>query len=417
MINSAIAEGRSAMKSRMGTSFSRPLLELLESRCLLSAAAPTVVFQDSFNGADGASVNSSLWHIPTFVSSKDGTFVPRTQFRVTQHASPPTVNAGAVFLPVDSYNPTGSSFYGTEMRSNRTFKIKTARKDGLILNITAKLDQPIQGGVVGGMFLYGLKPDNVNHDEVDDVELVSNWLVAGSNLAQSNVYSDEPVGAGAPQTSALPNGGTLDGYHKYKVVCTSQAIKWYIDGLLVRTDTTIIPTGTMEVRLNAWVPDSSWTAAYNGGIVPTSNTNDNQEFGVSVDKVVVKRIQPAPPQQPQGQPAIHISSVPTYGAYGSAAGTITGLSAGDYSQYDVATFIEVNGGWWTKPTFAQPTVPINSDGSWRTNITTGGNDQNATAISVFLVPGALDVPSASGQANLPQSLLIYPSDTVCRSPL
>lgn len=71
------------------------------------------------------------------------------------------------------------------------------------------------------------------------------------------------------------------------------------------------------------------------------------------------------------------------------------------AQHKIGTYIKVGGSWWTKPTFVQPDVLIGSDGTWNANVTTGGNDTQASHIAVFLVPLSYTLPFAAGQADLP----------------
>jgi hypothetical protein len=70
----------------------------------------------------------------------------------------------------------------------------------------------------------------------------------------------------------------------------------------------------------------------------------------------------------------------------------------------VAVFICVGGGWWTKPYWSTPVVAISSSGLWSANIVTGGNDKNAEAIMVILIPKGFNVPLASGDETLPDVL-------------
>ncbi len=100
--------------------------------------------------------------------------------------------------------------------------------------------------------------------------------------------------------------------------------------------------------------------------------------------------------------AITITTVPTYGTTEDVSGIVSGV---DFSAHVVAPYIYVGTGWWTKPTFASPTVPINvSDGTWTADITTHENDKYATRIAVFLIPQNVDPPQASGQSTLPESV-------------
>src|SRR5436190_1658892 len=115
-----------------------PLFQTLEPRLLFSSPASNILLQDNF---DATSLDLHHWHLPPY--SPDGsTFVGRTQFAVSQNASPPRVSHGALHLTLDTFNPTGLSFYGTELISNKTFKIKT----GLDIKIKTKLNSPILPG-------------------------------------------------------------------------------------------------------------------------------------------------------------------------------------------------------------------------------------------------------------------------------
>ena len=55
-------------------------------------------------------------------------------------------------------------------------------------------------------------------------------------------------------------------------------------------------------------------------------------------------------------PTIEITDAPPYGVAGFLNGVVGGV---DFGTHRVAAYIHVEGGgWWTKPTFASPTVPI-----------------------------------------------------------
>ena len=73
-----------------------------------------------YDGFDGSEVNINNWHIPTWVSPTDGTYIGRTQFRVSQNSTLPSVGESNVAITVQSYNPTGFSFYGTDLISNQS---------------------------------------------------------------------------------------------------------------------------------------------------------------------------------------------------------------------------------------------------------------------------------------------------------
>ncbi len=70
------------------------------------------------------------------------------------------------------------------------------------------------------------------------------------------------------------------------------------------------------------------------------------------------------------------------------------------ADHKVAVYIYV-GGWWTKPYWNAPLTPIAADGTWVTDITTGGNDPLATQIAAFLIPNSYTPPwSGTGQPEI-----------------
>ena len=263
------------------------MIEPLEARRLLSATAPKVLLSDSFAGH---ALNSSLWHIPPF-DPGGSTFVGRTQFRVSTTASPPNVSKGAVHLVLDTYNPTmlpnQPSLYGTELISNRLFQ--PADGTGIDVTVRAKLNARIPGGIVGGIFLYQLKSGGL-HDEID-TELLTNQVATGTNNVETNVFSDQPLGAGSPVLSPPSPRGRLSSYHTYEIRWfPGSSVTWLMDGKTIRRQTTTVPSGPMQVYLNLWAPASDFAQAFNAGIQPTASRTANQEFEMDVEKVVVKSI-------------------------------------------------------------------------------------------------------------------------------
>ena len=101
-----------------------------------------------------------------------------------------------------------------------------------------------------------------------------------------------------------------------------------------------------------------------------------------------------------GSPSMEFAYVPPYGSSNNLFGQVLHVNTDDYK---VAVYIYV-GGWWTKPTFANPLTNIGLDGSWECDITTGGNDVLATQIVAFLVPKDYSPPPMSGAQTLPSAL-------------
>jgi hypothetical protein len=89
---------------------------------------------------------------------------------------------------------------------------------------------------------------------------------------------------------------------------------------------------------------------------------------------------------------IDFTYVPAYGSYDHVWGKVCGVNPADYK---VAAYIYVAGKWWTKPYWDTPLTPINGDGTFRFDYTTGGIDEQATKIIAFLVPNGLTPPRDS----------------------
>jgi exo-beta-1,3-glucanase (GH17 family) len=93
-----------------------------------------------------------------------------------------------------------------------------------------------------------------------------------------------------------------------------------------------------------------------------------------------------------GDPTIEFTYIPPLGSFENLVGQVWHV---DPSDHKVAVYIYVSG-WWTKPTFANPLTTIQVDGSWITDITTGGIDEQATRIASFLLPDGYNPPFMSG---------------------
>jgi hypothetical protein len=99
-------------------------------------------------------------------------------------------------------------------------------------------------------------------------------------------------------------------------------------------------------------------------------------------------------------PTIVFDYVPPTGSDDNLRGHVGCVAPDDYK---VAVYINV-AGWWTKPYYISPLTPIQSDGTWITDITTGGSDPLATDIAAFLIPNGYNPPIMSGGDYLPGEL-------------
>jgi len=102
-------------------------------------------------------------------------------------------------------------------------------------------------------------------------------------------------------------------------------------------------------------------------------------------------------------PSIEITNLPPYRSFADLRGSVSGVEPGECR---VAVFIYVPPyGWYTKPTCAQPLTVIQSDGSWTTDITTGGVDELATRVAALLVRTNFDADCVLGLPFLPTNLV------------
>ena len=152
--------------------------------------------------------------------------------------------------------------------------------------------------------------------------------------------------------------------------------------------------------------DQPWKAAYEGAVGAHWGIRDqagvlkegmNAVFNNNtVDDYWTPRIIDGP-----GDPEITLTFVPPRGSFANLRGAVSHVNP---LAYNVAVYIRVGSGWWTKPTLENPLTPIVSNGNWSTDITTGGDDQLATEIAAYLIPAEYSPPPMSGETRLPAEL-------------
>jgi hypothetical protein len=102
-----------------------------------------------------------------------------------------------------------------------------------------------------------------------------------------------------------------------------------------------------------------------------------------------------------GERTIELTYVPLLGSFDDLQGRVWQVQPADYR---VAVYIQVRGGWWTKPSFEAPLTDIRFNGGWTCDITSGGADQEATMMAAYLVPNGYTPPLMSGGSTLPAEL-------------
>lgn len=101
-------------------------------------------------------------------------------------------------------------------------------------------------------------------------------------------------------------------------------------------------------------------------------------------------------------PTIELTSVPALGSYLHLKGTVKNATP---AQVRVAVYIRVHGGWWNKPYWETPASVVQADGAFSVDITTGGRDEEASDITVFLVSEDYHPPGVRGETDLPTDVI------------
>lgn len=86
-------------------------------------------------------------------------------------------------------------------------------------------------------------------------------------------------------------------------------------------------------------------------------------------------------------PNIYLKGFPAYGGFEDVEGIVCYKdgSMADPSKYHIAVFIYVIGRYWPKPYDATPYVCFDENGYFKADVTTGGVDETATSIYLYLV--------------------------------
>jgi hypothetical protein len=78
-------------------------------------------------------------------------------------------------------------------------------------------------------------------------------------------------------------------FHDYRTDWSPTSVKWYIDNVLVRTETSTVPNDPMRAHMNFWAPDSTFAAAYNAGLAPTA-ASPGITYKAEVDRIQIERL-------------------------------------------------------------------------------------------------------------------------------
>jgi hypothetical protein len=268
------------------------VLLLVSRACELSGQQ---LILDDFTGAPR--VDQTIWRLPF---PGPGSFLGRTQLKTNLATEYPTQVGGVARLQLDTFLSDGMGgsagvFSGAEINTKRNFAVG----GGLRFEARARLVGP-PPGLVGGMFLFDVtRTDGTGQavrDEIDH-ELLSNEVSpGGQGRLFTNVWNDGPfTGPGSAGDAqfvlpAVPGGFDMTQFHDYRVDWSPQHILWYVDDVLVRTESNNVPDDPMNFRVNLWAPDSGWPDAYSATLQPAATAMANQSYHLELDRVEITRL-------------------------------------------------------------------------------------------------------------------------------
>ena len=122
-----------------------------------------------------------------------------------------------------------------------------------------------------------------------------------------------------------------------------------------------------------------------------------------LSQILVAALVPAAPASHAATPTIEITNVPPYGTCCRLEGRVSNANPAIHA---VAVFIYVPcANWWSKPRCSAALTPIQADGAWSCNVTTGGIDNLATCFAALLVSTNYSEPCVEGCSALPANVI------------
>lgn len=237
-----------------------------------------------------------------------------------------------------------------------------------------------------GKFQIVKNMDVYNYSQLD-------WVARLYNASSSQVAWDENYLSGVsnrpPVLANIPDKHLLAGD-----TVTFQTTSSDPEGNSVTFSASNLPDGATITPEGLF----SWSPAEEGEYTIIFHADD----GLTYDSQEV-RIDVGPMEIPE----ISLTSYPECGGTANIRGVVSGTD--NYEEYMVITYIFIGGyGWITKPYFAAPKTPIQEDGTFEVDITTGGIDDLAEIIYVGVCRHDADIPIVAG-GDLPENIPVLDS--------
>ena len=233
----------------------------------------------------GPTLNTSVWGTGDWLLGR------------TTLGNPPTfgqeTGTSFVSLSHDTYNPSdpGGTFRGAELLSLSQFTIGAGKEFETRVRVSSETR-----GLVMSFFSWGARGTNPRTWETDEIdfEYLSNLPTDAVQLTAWNDWKQRYTSYNdgihhSDQTVTIP-GFLRGGWNVLRFRCLTDRVEWYVNDVLVWTNTNVVPNDPMNIRLNFWAPDSSWAAAYDAGLQPTANPAANQSYRYDIDYVKVSTL-------------------------------------------------------------------------------------------------------------------------------
>lgn len=219
------------------------------------------------------------------------------------------------------------------------------------------------------------------------------WVARIYNSNGSHVAWDEHYLSGVsnkpPVLSNIPDQNLLLGD-----TVVFQANATDPEGNHINYSASNLPTGATITSEGLF----GWSPLNEGTYIIIVHANDGQTY--DSQKVTIN-------VGPMVDVEINLTSYPECGDTANIKGIVSGTT--HYENYKVIAYIFIGGyGWVTKPYAVTPKTPINADGTFEVDITTGGIDDLAEIIYVGVCKNNADMPVIQGGC-LPENLPVLDS--------
>ena len=211
--------------------------------------------------------------------------------------------AGLLNVELRTFNSArGSLFYQQSMRTTATYK--PGSRQYIAIRARVRINHR-QKGIVHGFFLYGQRTDGSGRKRQDEIDI--EWLTnatssTGTDTINISAWRDWNISCGyngssysstcgRQKSTTVSSGVGVEGWHKYEMKWfDSGKVEYYVDDKRVGTmNGDWVPRDRgLPVFLNSWAADSSWSDAYNSGLVTTNRAN-NKTYRMQVDWMTIDR--------------------------------------------------------------------------------------------------------------------------------